>query len=148
MAVEEIAKLSIERESGWFYFLRGGSVLRTKERDGIDTTRVRGEIVRKSGFAMEDGFVYWLDGEGDIARATIDEVDLLDCEDRVKEARALGIWQPLAAPLAAPPFRLEPGREHRVLSVHGPWAWSIIYAGKDIENRSWSTPHRGTILIH
>lgn len=41
-----------------------------------------------------------------------------------------------------------PGAEYRVLSVQPPWAWSIIFAGKDIENRSWSTPYRGRILIH
>ncbi|MEO9195888.1 MAG: hypothetical protein ABI445_19720, partial [Polyangia bacterium] len=37
--------------------------------------------------------------------------------------------------------RLEPGTTYRVLSVRGPWAWSIFCAGKDIENRSWTTPH-------
>ena len=40
------------------------------------------------------------------------------------------------------------GQQYRVLSVHPPWAWAIIFAGKDVENRSWSTPYRGRILIH
>jgi hypothetical protein len=43
---------------------------------------------------------------------------------------------------------LEPGREYRVLSVRPPWAWSIIFGGKDVENRSWDTAYRGPILIH
>jgi hypothetical protein len=34
------------------------------------------------------------------------------------------------------------------LSIRQPWAWAILYAGKDIENRSWRTSHRGPILIH
>lgn len=39
------------------------------------------------------------------------------------------------------------------LSVRQPWAWAIIHAGKDIENRSWqATNHglrqRGRIAIH
>lgn len=42
------------------------------------------------------------------------------------------------------------------LSVRQPWAWAIIHAGKDIENRSWSklnaTRHllafRGPVCIH
>lgn len=39
------------------------------------------------------------------------------------------------------------------LSVRQPWAWAIIFAGKDIENRSWqATNHglrwRGRIAIH
>lgn len=36
----------------------------------------------------------------------------------------------------------------RVLSVRQPWAWAILHAGKDIENRSWTTAHRGLIAIH
>ena len=35
-----------------------------------------------------------------------------------------------------------------VLSVRQPWAWLIINAGKDIENRNWSTRLRGKVLIH
>ncbi len=38
--------------------------------------------------------------------------------------------------------------EIRVISVRQPWAWLIIHAGKDIENRSWSTNHRGPLAIH
>ena len=35
-----------------------------------------------------------------------------------------------------------------VLTVRQPWAWAIIHAGKDVENRSWRTKHRGLLLIH
>lgn len=39
------------------------------------------------------------------------------------------------------------------LSVRQPWAWAIIHAGKDIENRSWREPNpglrfRGPVCIH
>lgn len=34
------------------------------------------------------------------------------------------------------------------LSIRQPWAWMILNAGKDIENRTWSTKFRGRILIH
>lgn len=34
------------------------------------------------------------------------------------------------------------------LSIRQPWAWAIIHAGKDIENRSWSTNFRGRLHIH
>jgi hypothetical protein len=34
------------------------------------------------------------------------------------------------------------------LSVRNPWAWMIIHAGKDVENRDWPTKVRGRILIH
>jgi len=35
------------------------------------------------------------------------------------------------------------------LTVRQPWAWAIIHAGKDIENRSWTNKHAtGTIAVH
>ena len=34
------------------------------------------------------------------------------------------------------------------LSIRQPWAWAILHAGKDIENRSWRTAFRGEVLIH
>lgn len=36
----------------------------------------------------------------------------------------------------------------KALSVANPWAWGIIHGSKRIENRSWRTNHRGTLLIH
>ena len=36
----------------------------------------------------------------------------------------------------------------KALSIQQPWTWAILHAGKDIENRTWKTSHRGTILIH
>lgn len=35
-----------------------------------------------------------------------------------------------------------------ILSIRQPWAWLIMHAGKDIENRSWPTKVRGRVLIH
>ena len=42
---------------------------------------------------------------------------------------------------------------NKALSVRQPWAWAIIHAGKDIENRSWQAVNhgltkRGRIAIH
>lgn len=36
----------------------------------------------------------------------------------------------------------------RALSVRQPWAWAILHAGKDIENRDWPTKFRGTVALH
>jgi len=36
----------------------------------------------------------------------------------------------------------------KALSIRQPWAWLILNAGKDIENRRWYTSYRGPILIH
>lgn len=34
------------------------------------------------------------------------------------------------------------------ISIRQPWAWLILNAGKDIENRDWPTNFRGRVLIH
>lgn len=38
----------------------------------------------------------------------------------------------------------------RILTVRQPWAWAIIHAGKDVENRSRNIAgdYRGTVAIH
>ena len=36
----------------------------------------------------------------------------------------------------------------KALSIRQPWAWLILNAGKDIENRDWHHALRGRILIH
>lgn len=36
----------------------------------------------------------------------------------------------------------------KALSIQQPWAWAILHAGKDVENRTWSTRFRGRVLIH
>lgn len=36
----------------------------------------------------------------------------------------------------------------KALSIRQPWAWAILNAGKDIENRDWPTNFRGTIFLH
>ena len=36
----------------------------------------------------------------------------------------------------------------KALSIRQPWAWLILNAGKDIENRDWRTHVRGRVLIH
>lgn len=34
------------------------------------------------------------------------------------------------------------------LSIRQPWAWLIVNAAKDVENRTWPTLFRGNCLIH
>lgn len=36
----------------------------------------------------------------------------------------------------------------RAISIRQPWAWMILNAGKDVENREWPTRVRGRVLIH
>lgn len=36
----------------------------------------------------------------------------------------------------------------KALTIKAPWAWAIIHAGKDAENRTWATSYRGPLAIH
>ena len=36
----------------------------------------------------------------------------------------------------------------RAPSLTQPWPWIILNLGKDVENRVWSTKHRGPFLLH
>jgi hypothetical protein len=36
----------------------------------------------------------------------------------------------------------------KAITIRQPWAWAILNAGKDIENRSWNTGFRGLVAIH
>lgn len=36
----------------------------------------------------------------------------------------------------------------KALSLTQPWAWLVLHAGKNVENRVWNTPLRGRFLIH
>lgn len=36
----------------------------------------------------------------------------------------------------------------KALAIRQPWAWAILHAGKNVENRSWHTSFRGPICIH
>ena len=36
----------------------------------------------------------------------------------------------------------------KALSIRQPWAWAIMHAGKDTENRTWPTRFRGRFFVH
>lgn len=36
----------------------------------------------------------------------------------------------------------------KALSIRQPWAYSVVFLEKDIENRSWPTRFRGEVCIH
>jgi hypothetical protein len=36
----------------------------------------------------------------------------------------------------------------KAISIRQPWAWLIVSGAKGVENRCWSTSHRGPLLIH
>ncbi len=36
----------------------------------------------------------------------------------------------------------------KAISIQQPWAWAILHAEKNIENRTWGTSYRGRIVVH
>jgi hypothetical protein len=44
--------------------------------------------------------------------------------------------------------RLVPGYEYTVISLRPIWAWAVMFAGKNVENRTLPTKQRGQVLIH
>lgn len=36
----------------------------------------------------------------------------------------------------------------KALSIKQPWVHAILHLGKDVENRTWKTKHRGWIALH
>lgn len=36
----------------------------------------------------------------------------------------------------------------KALTVRQPWAWAIVFGGKDVENRTWLPKYRGPLAIH
>lgn len=36
----------------------------------------------------------------------------------------------------------------KALTLGQPWAWAVIYGGRNVENRRWKTTYRGLLLIH
>ena len=42
----------------------------------------------------------------------------------------------------------DPVKNLLAISIRQPWAWLILHAGKDVENRTWPTRFRGRLLIH
>lgn len=67
---EKVSKLGIPREPGFLYFLRGSNVYKTpmKRASGPSAT-AKAEMVCPGNFDREDGYLYFLDAEGDISRA-------------------------------------------------------------------------------
>lgn len=142
-AREKVVRLGLSRRPRTTLRLLGGEVCELSLDDRPDT---RGRFpVRYLDVAPElhpdPAYTYFIDRDGDVARlpTTLASAVLLHASWRGRT--------PLAEPSQPPTVQLADG-EHKVLSLHGPWAWAILHAGKDVENRTWGTRHRGPLLLH
>lgn len=66
---EKVAKVGIQRESGYLYFVdKNGNVSRAKMARG-GSKGGKPEKVADAGVSKEKGFLYFVDKQGDISRA-------------------------------------------------------------------------------
>src|SRR5438105_15455930 len=67
---EKVVKLGVKREPGYLYFLRGSDVWKTPmKRAGGPSAAGKAEKVTSGNFAKADGYLYFLDSQGDVSRA-------------------------------------------------------------------------------
>lgn len=69
MRKDVVCKLGIKREPGWLYFLRGTDVMRAPMKRSIAAGKSKAEKVAAAIFTREDGYLYFLDANGDISKA-------------------------------------------------------------------------------
>jgi hypothetical protein len=69
MAIEIVQRAGVKRELGYLYFLKGVDVWRVPMR-GANTRSKKATRVAKGTYEKEEGYLYFLDSRGDVARAT------------------------------------------------------------------------------
>jgi hypothetical protein len=65
---DKVEKIGIKRESNWQYYINGTDVWRTQVKTPSNLTG-KEEIVSVGNFKREDGYLYYIDRDGDISRA-------------------------------------------------------------------------------
>ena len=65
---QKVAKLGIQRDHNYLYYIKAGDVWHVpRKQPGMK--KGKASKVADGGVKMESGFIYFLDGAGDIARA-------------------------------------------------------------------------------
>ena len=65
---EKVAKLGVEREKDFMYYVKDGGVWRVQRKQpGVPKGRT--EKVADGGFEMDTNYIYFVDRDGDVARA-------------------------------------------------------------------------------
>ncbi len=67
---EKVAKVGVEKESGYLYFIdKSGNIGKVLMVRGAATGKHKKEIVAKVGVEKESGYLYFVDKDGDVSRA-------------------------------------------------------------------------------
>jgi type IV secretory pathway VirB6-like protein len=65
---EKVAKLGVSREKDFMYYVKDGSVWKV-QRKQPGVPKGRPEKVADGGFEMDTNYIYFVDRDGDVARA-------------------------------------------------------------------------------
>ena len=65
---EKVAKLGVEREKDFMYYVKDGGVWKV-QRKQPNVPKGRPEKVADGGFEMDTNYIYFVDRDGDVARA-------------------------------------------------------------------------------
>ena len=65
---EKVAKLSVEREKDFMYYVKDGEVWKV-QRKQPGVPKGRPEKVADGGFEVDTNYIYFVDRDGDVARA-------------------------------------------------------------------------------
>src|SRR5947199_7871302 len=65
---EKVAKLGVEREKDFMYYVKDGEVWKV-QRKQPGVPKGRPEKVADGGFQMDTNYIYFVDRDGDVARA-------------------------------------------------------------------------------
>src|ERR1051325_3328046 len=65
---EKVAKLGVNREKDFMYFVKDGAVWKV-QRKQPGVPKGRPEKVADGGFQMDTNYIYFVDRDGDVARA-------------------------------------------------------------------------------
>jgi hypothetical protein len=65
---EKVAKLGIKREKDFMYYVKDGGVWKV-QRKQPNVPKGRPEKVEDGGFVMDTNYIYFVDRDGDVARA-------------------------------------------------------------------------------
>ena len=90
---EKVAKLGVSREKDFMYYVKDGSVWKV-QRKQPGVPKGRPEKVADGGFEMDTNYIYFVDRDGDVARAK----RAVGGQKRKKTARAAKKRKPARKP--------------------------------------------------
>jgi hypothetical protein len=66
---EKVAKLGIKRDNDLMYYVKNGDVWATPRKKPGQSAKGKATKIADAGITAEQGYLYFLDGDGDVSRA-------------------------------------------------------------------------------